>query len=279
MLRLWKSPMTKRYDPKNYKPIQFHQLCALVKTIIQQDPSIDDAEWKARARDTMAKWNFQEPDAATLGRAMSQVEYALKQTVGPRPIRETPVPVQPQTVAQEPPQPAGRTHSPAGWDIVVGLMAKLQKGCNASALSSLKPSGPRETLAVTEEAALDEFWRAACREEGTDRLALLRAFAEIAIVRPPDWNYLEVRKHSKEHTLAAMECFACRGDEHSNWHHVIQIQHGGSNYLRNRVAICGACHSAIHPWLPKVTKRGAGGWFQAGGVPAADFKPRKREIA
>jgi 5-methylcytosine-specific restriction endonuclease McrA len=32
-------------------------------------------------------------------------------------------------------------------------------------------------------------------------------------------------------------------------HHIIQLQHGGSNRKANLVRICEWCHAAIHPWM------------------------------
>jgi hypothetical protein len=269
---------------RNTKEIEYRQLCAIVKTILQQEPSIDDAEWKARTRDTLAKWGFQEPDTDALSRAMAQVEYALRKTIGPRPLRPVPTPeTGTYTPPSDPAEPTTRTHRPAGWDIVVGLMAKLQQekqGSAVSAPSVEQPAEPRETLAISEEDALVEFWKAA-GDYSTDRLALLRAFAELAIVRPADWDTAEIRRDSLDPRLRAEGCFCCRKDWRAyHWHHVIQIQFGGSNYVRNRVPLCGTCHGAIHPWLP-ASRLTAGSWFHIGGLDAKSVEMlqrlRKRE--
>lgn len=230
---------------KDYKPIEFRQLCMVVKTVLQRDPTMDDAEWKAKSRDTLAKMGFGEPSTSMLAHAMTQVEQALRKTLGPRPLREIPAPehTQPSTSG---PVSSVRTNRPEGWDIVLRLMAKLS---GASAPSSQRPAGPREVLEITEEAALDEFWRAACRD-GAERISLLRAFAEVAIVRPSGWDTGRIRAAAGDHRLHATECFGCRGPRGTaSWHHVIQIQHGGSNYLRNRVSLCAGCHANVHPWL------------------------------
>jgi hypothetical protein len=250
--------------PEDLKPIEFRQLCALLKTILQSEPTIDDAEWKARAFDTLAKWGFHPPKGEQLGRAMSAVEHALKQTIGPRPVAmpEKPTPTPVQTAP-----PESRNHRPAGWDIVVSLMAKLRAGSSGSGPSSPAPE-PRETLDVSEEDALNEFWRAA--NSDADRIALLRAFAELAIVRPSGWNVVEIRAEAHQHHLAASRCFACWiGGRVLSWHHVIQIQFGGSNYVRNRVAICEACHAAVHPWLNESEGRTVKGWTPLSGCTAA----------
>ena len=237
------------------KPIEFRQLCVLLRAELQRDPSIDDAEWKARTLDTLAQWSFQAPKPEQLGRAMSAVEQALKETVGPRPIRQAPIP---PTVRQAPrvelPKEA-RTSNPPGWQLVAQLMATLQR---STARVSVAPTGPCETLPIDEVTALNEFWRAAWRD-GANRLELVRAFAEIAILRPPDWDYAAIRSQAedKRRSLsAAAGCFVCRGAS-SQWHHVVQIQFGGSNSVRNFVPLCVTCHGAIHPWLSKpATARG-----------------------
>lgn len=237
-------------DPK---PIEFRQLCALLRSLLQPDPSIDDGEWKARALDTLAKWGFLAPKSEQLDRAMTAVEQAMRLTVGPRPMRETAT--LPGSSRLELPKEA-RTAHPLGWDRVVALMARLQRPASLSLASA--PTGPSETLPLDEVTALNEFWRAAwC--DGANRLELVRAFAEIAILRPADWDYAAVRAQADERRRvlsAANGCFVCRTDS-AHWHHVIQIQFGGSNYLRNFVPLCAACHGAIHPWL-SVTR--AGGW-------------------
>lgn len=271
------SLLKSQMNPKDLKPIEFRQLCALLRSILQAEATIDDAEWKARAMDTMAKWGFEAPKPEQMGRAMSAVEQAMKQTIGPRPIRATPEPDPVGPPRRPEIQKETRNHNPPGWSLVVGLMAKLQR--SASSEPSLPaPTTPRETLPLDEVTVLDEFWRASWLA-GANRLELLKAFAEIAIVRPADWDYAAVREHAHDKgsviLSAADGCFACHG-ESSHWHHVIQIQFGGSNYVRNFVPLCAGCHSAIHPWLPFAPKAGqTGGWSQIGDV-GADLLERLR---
>lgn len=267
---LWKSPM----KPEDLKPIEYRQLCALLRSVLQSEPTIDDAEWKARTADTLAKWGFKQPNSEQIGRAMAAVEHAMRQTMGPRPIQEPPA-----TEPAKPPQEfkESRTNRPQGWDIVVRLMAKLQ-GSTASGRSSAAPDVPRETLPISEEEALNEFWRGAWRED-VGRLALLKVFAEIAIVRPADWDYAAVRAAGADRRLSAANgCFVC-GGESSHWHHVIQIQFGGSNYVRNMVPLCAGCHGDVHPWLGLAPKTGrTGGWTNAGDMAAAMLDGRKAEM-
>lgn len=244
------------------KLIEFRQLCALVRAIVQAEPTIDDAEWKARTLAQMAKWGFAEPsDKAMLGRAMTQVEFAMRKTLGPRlaPLRGNPeAPSKPQ-----PPQFEGRTNRPLGWDLVERLMARLQG--SVPSVPTLKEPDPHE-IGLTEVAAVDEFWHQCSDRNKTDRLALLRAFAEIAIIRSVTWNPKQIRAEAAgDRRLSNAACFACGRAEGCSLHHIIQIQHGGSNYLRNRVSLCDACHAAVHPWLAEVP-RSASGWTHITGM-------------
>lgn len=264
--------MSKRHET----PIEFSQLCSILRDLFLAEPTIDDFEWKARARDRMAELDFAEPPADMVVRAMGSVEYALRKTVGPRPSRPVPLPETSHGHVVSPPPAEKWTRQPAGWEIVTALMAKLRPSLN-SGPSSPVPSGPRKTLDLTEMVALNEFWRAAHEEFALNRVPLLRAFAEIAIVRPADWNPSVIRANAHEHNLKADGCFGCRQQKTKlGWHHVIQIQHGGSNYLRNRVAICESCHAAIHPWLPEPPPPG---WTQLGDCAPAEIKKLREEAS
>lgn len=237
---------------RDRREIEIRQLLGIVRAVILRDPSLTDGEWKASVREIAAKQGYSEAPGDMLDRAMSQVENALKRTMGPRPIdfpkRSNAAPA----TTQAPPQ--SRTHHPVGWEIVQGLMRQLSA---PSSQLSTQPAGPRETRDVSEQEALDEFWHAA-NTDGCDRLALVQAFAEIAIVRPSDWNPAAVRAEAAVHTLARGKCFVCYSASFASWHHVIQIQYGGSNYLRNRIQLCSTCHAAVHPWLPVGSSRPSG---------------------
>lgn len=111
------------------------------------------------------------------------------------------------------------------------------------------PTNRGLTPAEEEIHLLNVFWSKVAA--GEDRLELLGILAQITIERAPDWNQAAIRAAAAQHALTAECCFGCQThDRRLYWHHVIQIQNGGSNYLRNRVAICLRCHSTIHPWLP-----------------------------
>lgn len=247
------------------KQIAFNQLCALVRAVIQREPTIDDAEWKARTLDQLGRWRGFEPvDPAMLDRAMTHVEHAVRRTLGPRPtgpLVATPAPAKP---ARPEIRFEGRTNRPLGWDRVQALIAKLQRD------GARRGDGGRtyvaREVAITETIALREFWRQA-EEPGADRVAILRTFAEIAIIRSPRWKRERIRAQVLPPQAAT--CFACRSGRIGRaWHHVIQVQHGGSNHPRNRVTLCPLCHSDVHPWLDRAS-RTVSGWVQIGAIGAA----------
>lgn len=101
-----------------------------------------------------------------------------------------------------------------------------------------------------------------CGPTKLERLTLLQKFACIK-VRP---------KRHKEHVLVPLHelraranritrtrfpfgaCWACGSWAELFRHHVIQLQHGGTNCHLNFVKICEMCHAEVHPWLKdKVT--------------------------
>lgn len=101
-----------------------------------------------------------------------------------------------------------------------------------------------------EESILAYFWDSV--RAGTDRTALLRQLAPVVVKRPPEWSSADVRLEHEQgkHPRQPDRCFACRtGDRRLYWHHIIAIQHGGSNDDHNQVAICLRCHADVHPWL------------------------------
>jgi hypothetical protein len=104
---------------------------------------------------------------------------------------------------------------------------------------------------MTEDLLLSRFWRKV-GEGGIDvRLDLLKHYAELTIVRPSDWDTTAVRAEGVGYVQGA-DCFACLKRSHRTYrHHIIQVQHGGSNDQRNIVDICLNCHKRLHPWIPE----------------------------
>jgi len=79
------------------KPVEWRQLCAIASNQLEPDPSIDDAEWKAKILDRLARLGFADPDRQTLTRAMSAAERAHEKRHGPRPVS------MPQQPSSQPP--------------------------------------------------------------------------------------------------------------------------------------------------------------------------------
>jgi hypothetical protein len=106
-----------------------------------------------------------------------------------------------------------------------------------------------------EQRVLDYFYQMA-RSSDVDRIALLKQISDVAINRPSDWDGGVIREEARkaQRRLWGSRCFSCRTEARKvYWHHVIQVQHGGSNTPRNQVLLCARCHREIHPWLDKPT--------------------------
>jgi 5-methylcytosine-specific restriction endonuclease McrA len=122
------------------------------------------------------------------------------------------------------------------------------------------------TTTWDETRVLDYFW-AGVRQD-VDRLALLQQLANVRLERPSDWDMHAIRQDMaglKANNVWGNEgarmtishdgsCWCCLSkDKRLYWHHVIQVQHGGSSTPWNLVPICHACHGRVHPWLPAPT--------------------------
>ena len=95
---------------------------------------------------------------------------------------------------------------------------------------------------------VNAFWEA-CRAGG-DRLALLQDFTAVQVQMPPGWDPKAIRAAFVPRPFPDAGCFACyRRDRRMHWHHIIAVDHGGSNGIWNQVPVCHVCHRRIHPWL------------------------------
>lgn len=106
-----------------------------------------------------------------------------------------------------------------------------------------------------EQKVLDYFYGMA-RNPNVDRIALLKQIADVAIDRPIDWDGGLIREVSRkaQRRLHGERCFSCRTEARKvYWHHILQVQNGGSNTPRNLVLLCARCHRDIHPWLKPPT--------------------------
>lgn len=230
---------------RHYRPIEFRQVCAIARMVLLREPSMGDAEWKAATKEAGAKQGYGEPDAELLARALSAVERALKETMGARPVPQIGPPVAPSAPRED------KSLTDREWKAFAATLKAIGARTAAVIPANVSPLA-RTTLELSEHAALDQFYHEAA---GGDRIAVLRRFAELAIAREDGWDPAAVRVQSGEHLLHADACFGCRVDRRPLvWHHIIQIQHGGSNLMRNRTALCESCHADVHPWLPKALR-------------------------
>jgi len=216
--------------------VQFRQLCAIARTALMADYRMADAEWREAIKERLAQLQFAEPPADMVSRAMSATEAALRLTLGPRPTLEPT------------PSPAAEPSTENVWLRLSDLVKVLRH--RSAPPPEATPPPPRAVLELDEFTVLNQFWSVAGRDRAK-RLDMLKDYAELAIVRPADWDYASIRANAADPSLFADGCFVCAdGSRPRIWHHILQVQHGGSNTARNKVALCGPCHSAIHPWLP-----------------------------
>lgn len=98
--------------------------------------------------------------------------------------------------------------------------------------------------ALPEDRILDFFW---LMDRGqTERLVNLCWMTQIIVARPDTWNRRAIRRaHEARQGLAVIDrrsCFACSTQDPLFYHHILEVQHGGSNQVRNQVALCFTCH-------------------------------------
>lgn len=151
------------------------------------------------------------------------------------------------------------------------------------------PAIVRRLSALSEEYAIAYFWMVAGRAE--DRLNLLLLMTQVVIERPPTWDRAAIRRQHEDQMRARavslrrsdaenLECFSCRNrGVKLYFHHVIEVQNGGSNASRNRVPLCFDCHQYLHPWLKEQTKRDATDFYSVREVAAATAETLERFTA
>jgi hypothetical protein len=247
----------------------FRQLCVIAREQIQADPTMTDGEWAEAIKQRLIALRFEDNlHAYEFTKAIAAVEAALTKIWGPRPV-DVPKPAATDwTPPQAPDATWKRNPRFSGWASLADLTANLQ-GFVASAPSSsaLPEATARETRFVTEEGVLHAFYREVA-DPNADRLAIVRTYAEIAILRPTEWDPEQLRAEFEKYTRRPDGCFVCRTEGRERAvHHIVQLQHGGSNSRRNLVSLCDVCHHAVHPWLPPKTRR-ASAWSSLGDLAA-----------
>ena len=137
---------------------------------------------------------------------------------------------------------------------VVGRLLALDRR-KAPAGDEADPEIVPRLAALPEDRVLDWFWGMS-RDIRVDRLWLLLQLTYVVIQRPATWDTEAVRReHETQYggtdtvKLTYRECFACSSRATLYAHHVIEVQHGGSNTWRNKVPLCFPCHQYLHPWL------------------------------
>jgi HNH endonuclease len=241
-------------QPRTRKPVEWRQLCAIVREVITAEPTMDDFEWAERVKQRIVDLELTYPtEPHKLSEAMAAVERALVRKWGPRPVEDPRRATGP--VSPVPPPPP-----PLAWASVQAVIARVRaRTADPPSNASARPSAPLSAtpavpLAVAEAALLDAFYQACTATP--DRLTVLRACGDLAIAREATWDV------AREQALAASarptgdRCFVCRsGDRGLVVHHVIPVARGGSAHPRNRVSICDACDADLHPERPKGTRR------------------------
>jgi len=122
-------------------------------------------------------------------------------------------------------------------------------------MTTQSPSRVHRTT-LTEAQVIDYFW-AACRA-GAERLPLVQQLAVVAVPTAPSWSAKAVREAFVARPYPETGCFICfHRDRKLAWHHIIAVDHGGSNGLWNTVPVCHVCHRRIHPWLEEEPDTGS----------------------
>lgn len=102
--------------------------------------------------------------------------------------------------------------------------------------------------------ALREFVRqTACHGK---RLDVLRWYADVVLACACPTLQAVMRQSANQSRALfwvrrpTKRCFCGCGRQAVHAHHVIQLQNGGADILKNKVPVCEECHADIHPWMP-----------------------------
>ena len=117
---------------------------------------------------------------------------------------------------------------------------------------------------IGELAALNYFWL--MMREGAEPMTILAWMSHVVIARPADWDKAAIRQEHElglgKSSVDRDQCYGCQSTTANLYfHHIIEIQNGGSNAKRNLVPLCFPCHKRLHPWLTVEPRATRGGGF------------------
>lgn len=127
--------------------MEFRQVCAIARVVIEADPTISDSEWKAGTKDLAARQGYDSIPPDMLARALTQVEQALERIWGQRPAGQlTPTSEAPSRPQQDPPwsHPRGRS----GMTSLSNLIERLKASGPSAPPSSTSRKQPVRNDAV-----------------------------------------------------------------------------------------------------------------------------------
>jgi hypothetical protein len=156
---------------REYRPIEFRQVCAIARLVFLRAPGMTDAEWKDATKDACAQQGYDNPLAEMLAKAMGAVERAIEQTMGPRRILE----LDPPPTERAP----DASWTAADYRGLADLVRRIAARSNGHANAPTNVTSIAiQRLDISEAAALDQFYAEASTG---DRISALRRFAEVAI--------------------------------------------------------------------------------------------------
>ena len=133
------------------KAIQWRQLCAIARVVIEAEPTIDDSEWKARTKDLAAAQGYDSLPPLMLTKALTAVEHVLEKQWGPRPPPFPSVPAAQSTASAPPPIRTDRRGSQP-WMSLKEIIANLKP--SAPSRASLETSHENSEIDAAEESQL-----------------------------------------------------------------------------------------------------------------------------
>lgn len=136
----------------------------------------------------------------------------------------------------------------------VMLQAQERRAAGPPVDPEIDPDVLRRLCALPEDYVLAYFWD--MTRQTDDRLGVLLLLTRVIVERPAAWDQRAVRREHERGsgfstiTIDRKRCFGCFASAgRLYFHHIVEVQHGGSNAPRNLVPLCFACHQYLHPWL------------------------------